>query len=281
MASRILVLRRFYCYILFYPDGTPFYVGKGQGARWEKHWTDSYCVRSKKNAIINKIKASGKEMPKVKVAEGLTSDEALAVERALIAAIGRFPNGPLANQTDGGEGPAGRIQSVEEIAKRVAANTGKKRTPEQIAKFVAARTGVPLTAEHRASISAVQKGKKRSPESIEKFSASMKLYWAGLKESGPVRLRMSDMNIGSKRTVESRAKMSAAQKANGITAEQRAKMVDGIRRLHASGNALPIPDEQRKRMIEATRRYQACVGIKRNAKGQIVSNKPLPDVSQE
>jgi hypothetical protein len=136
----------FYVYILFRLNGIPCYVGKGKGDRWTRHEGGTRDHRNRHlGNIITQARAAGKKLPKIKVAEGLTEDSAFDLERLLIGCIGRGKDGPLVNLTDGGDGPAGMIQS-----------------PESNALRSAALKNVPKTPEHRAAAGAGQRGKKKS-----------------------------------------------------------------------------------------------------------------------
>jgi hypothetical protein len=96
-----------YIYIIFRQDGRPCYVGKGRGARWRRH------DRHKQNPHLGAIfDQAGGKLPVVKIKDGITDDEARALEVLLIAAIGREKHGgPLVNLTDGGDGTVGAIMS--------------------------------------------------------------------------------------------------------------------------------------------------------------------------
>src|SRR5487761_1301969 len=94
---------RAYVYVLFGIDGAPFYVGKGTGNRWAQH-DRLDGINPNKDAYIEQCYIVLGEVPKVKVRENLSDQEAFATEIALIKAIGRFPDGPLANIGEGGEG---------------------------------------------------------------------------------------------------------------------------------------------------------------------------------
>ena len=85
----------------------------------------------------------------------------------------------------------GRKQSAEQIANRVAKNTGKKRTAETIEKLRQGNLGKKRTPEFCAWKSRSQIGKRLLPESIAKRSAT---------------------NLGRKHTAETRIKMSTASK---------------------------------------------------------------------
>src|SRR6266852_2256518 len=60
---------------------------------------------SKKAEFIKETLAAIGEIPKVKLQENLSEQEAFDIERAFIKAIGRFPKGTLTNLTDNGSGP--------------------------------------------------------------------------------------------------------------------------------------------------------------------------------
>lgn len=189
---------RFYVYIYFRPNGVPCYVGKGCRSRWIKHERD--CHNPHLAAII---RVAGGELPKVKIREGLTHDEAIEIERAFILAIGREPYGPLVNQTDGGEGMEGWSPSQETRAKmrlkwqrqdhnkREQARLRVLQSPEHRAKMSALQKGRPLTPEWKAKVVAATWGRKHSPEAIE---------------------RSRQGSLGKKRSAEARAKMSAARR---------------------------------------------------------------------
>lgn len=117
MAEASLLRSDFYVYVLFRPDtGSPFYVGKGTRRRFETTMCGS--KGSHKDRILKKARGLGQSVPRVKVASGLTEEQAFQRELALIAAIGRLPNGPLVNATDGGEGMSGHLPSEKTNNKR-------------------------------------------------------------------------------------------------------------------------------------------------------------------
>jgi hypothetical protein len=110
------------------------------------------------------IKASGGELPVVKIRDGLTESEAFDYEVLFIAAIGRVAHGgPLVNFSDGGEGGAtGAIRSAETREKIRAALKDKPKSPEHRAALRVPHK--PLTEEYRAEISRRQIGKRHSAE---------------------------------------------------------------------------------------------------------------------
>jgi hypothetical protein len=121
----------FYVYAYLREDGTPYYIGKGSGARaFQPHRT----------------KHGGVHTPKEKhrilfLEQNLTEVGAFALERRYIKWYGRkdLGTGILHNKTNGGEGAGGAIRSIEFRQHASQTLTGKKKTPEHIANVVAAR----------------------------------------------------------------------------------------------------------------------------------------------
>lgn len=193
----------YYIYVLFRENGAPFYIGKGRGSRWIDH---VYLARTGypgyRYNLIREMLSRNTEIIKAKLHEELTEEVAFAYERALIAAIGRYPNGPLLNFTDGGEGPSGRTPSAKMLAvfraspspetraklaeaarnrrqkpTKIKRGWGKspetrakmseaalRRPPEHNAKIAAALRGKPKSSEHRAKLSAAKlKGRRAIP----------------------------------------------------------------------------------------------------------------------
>lgn len=165
----------FYVYVLFRPwDGSPCYVGKGQGIRWMQD-----KERAKYNRhfayLVAKAKRLNLEIPRIKLRENLTETEAFEIECALIKAIGRKScGGRLVNLTDGGDGllnPSDEVRAVMKAKAKQRANTpeerarlsengkkgrGKTRCPETRAKM-----SKPKTPEHNAAVSAALRGKPK------------------------------------------------------------------------------------------------------------------------
>jgi hypothetical protein len=218
-----------YVYVLFRADGTPFYVGKGRKDRWGDHERDARLGLGTRvhrlNVIREMFRAGFGDIPKVKVAEGLTHHEAISREIAIIAAIGRYPNGPLVNRTSGGEGNPD--QSEEERAKTAARNRariwtpemrakvaaslrGKKLSPETIAKRSAAIRGKTRSEEHRASLSAALRGKPKSPEHVAKIAAAKRGKPLPLL-SAEHKAAIGNAHRGKVNSPEVRARMSAAR----------------------------------------------------------------------
>jgi hypothetical protein len=101
--------RPFYVYIIFDWRGAPRYVGKGKGTRWLHHEQLLDLNNRFKTGVIKRTIAVLGEVPKIKIRENLTEKEAFELEIILIKTIGRYPNGPLTNLTNGGDGVSGTV----------------------------------------------------------------------------------------------------------------------------------------------------------------------------
>lgn len=102
----------FYVYILWRPDGRPFYVGKGKALRLFHHEAAALGGdNSHKLNVIRAIRRDGGQVLYEIDAFFAAEEDAFDRERSLIAAIGRTT---LTNLTDGGEGAANPAEEVKE-----------------------------------------------------------------------------------------------------------------------------------------------------------------------
>ena len=204
----------FYVYVLYRPDGRPFYVGKGSGNRWEHHEQDARNNRPRGNPhkiqLIRQIVAAGHKLDKRKIARFDNEADAFAFERTLIKQLGREANGgPLLNLTDGGDGIEltkdiierrrealrGRIRSPEHSAAISAAKRGKKLKPSEKRNAAAQRRR--HTDQTKAKIGAAHLGRVKSPEELANLRA------ARAREKGIPKGPMSE---------DAKAKISEGQK---------------------------------------------------------------------
>lgn len=174
--------RDFYVYALFRADGqTPFYIGKGRGNRIGIHERNAHRETSHKDRIIQGMHARGEIVVRAKLMDGLTDMQAKQIEIDLIHLIGRWPIGPLANLTKGGDGVADLAPSSR--ARKSAANVAAWANPEIREKRLAGMRAV-WTAEVRAKYS--EQSKRRfTPEYREKISQAAKLRWDGKRKPSP------------------------------------------------------------------------------------------------
>lgn len=241
MAKTAIPRSDVYVYALFREDGiTPFYIGMGLGYRWLCHERQATKVKSRKNDVILAMRAAGfSDIPKKKLAENLTREQAMAMEIELIAMYGRAPYGPLTNLTKGGD----RIVDLhpEARARQIASLKAASKRPEVIERLTSAallrnanpdyrkKTGAgikafwdALTPDERAA--KIQKAGKRSPEVIEAF-----------------RQRMLQPEFRAKineaiRKPEIKAKRSAGQKAAFATPEAKLRRSEASKKVWANGN---------------------------------------------
>lgn len=128
-------------------NNTPYYIGKGIGARaWSKH---HFKIPLNNSQIII-------------IESNLTEIGALALERRMIRWYGRKDNytGILSNKTDGGEGSVGLKLSEESKRKIALSKTGRKFSDETRKKMAEAKLGKP--SPHRGCVRSIETRLKQS-----------------------------------------------------------------------------------------------------------------------
>jgi hypothetical protein len=154
------------------PKGSPYYIGKGKGVRAFRRGKKSMPIPKDKSCIVF-------------IQEGLTEQEAFALEKYCIALYGRINNGTgiLRNLTDGGEGASGAKRSAETREKLAAQKRGnkiwlgKRHSQETIEKLARINRGKKLSSETKAKLSRAFKGEKNpffgkqhTPEVVAKMT---------------------------------------------------------------------------------------------------------------
>lgn len=224
----------FYVYLHIQADAlVPFYIGKGERKR-----AFDFRYRSKFwKAVVNK---HGVEV--LILDEGLTEDEAHALERVYIRRLGRrdIGTGTLVNFTEGGEGTSGMVHTEETKRKIGQSNKGKVITPEHRARISVARKGKSLSSEHRAAISRNCNRNRDYANPVTR--TKIKEALTGKSKSDAHRSRISEVaknrapmpsetrrkiaisNTGRLHTEETKAKIGAAHKGKIVSVETRAKL---------------------------------------------------------
>lgn len=167
-----------------------FYIGKGKGRRWETtRGRNEYWKRT-----VDKYGFSA-----IKLAENLTNEQAVEVEKQYIEKYGTANNGgSLVNMTTGGEyGRTGYKMPEHErhiLSQRMKENKiwiGKTHNANTKKKMAVAATGRVKSKEEREKLSISNKGKTRTED---------------------VRLNISKSHIGLLPTEETRKKLSESKK---------------------------------------------------------------------
>jgi acid stress-induced BolA-like protein IbaG/YrbA len=183
----------FYVYVLYRPDGRPFYVGKGHGRRINAHEQFAKMGhKARRYSIIRKIWREGGQVVKEKVFETYDELEAYAMERQLIASIGREN---LTNETDGGDGNYGWSPSLEQRARLSEIMKGRIMSPEWRANIQAAKIGKPKSEACKEKIRAALTGRTLPPEHVEHAAAGHR----GQKRSEQARQNISEGLRGKKK----------------------------------------------------------------------------------
>lgn len=170
-------MKQFYTYMWLREDGTPYYVGKGQGKRAFRNGCPTRAV------IPEWIDEP--DMARIVVYPMGSEAESFEAEIALIWYYGRKDTGAgcLRNLTDGGEGVAGnnKPKTLEHRLNIGKAHKGMKRSARARANIAKAGVGTHNhTEEWKKQHSECLKGRKRPPRSkewVENYKHSMKEYW--------------------------------------------------------------------------------------------------------
>ena len=209
----------FYAYTHARPDGSVFYVGKGQGRRaWR-------MKRENNPHHCNIVAKYGAENIIVATFPAESEEAAFALECRMIKDF-RASGLVLANITDGGEGQTGRPVTERQLAalaknwevgrtlplsqreKIGLGGRGRKLTEEHIAKLVARMKGKPMNDNCRAA-AAKANSRQRTPEE----RAFMSFVHTGRVNAPQHNAKIAAANLGVKRSPDHCAAISSGKAA--------------------------------------------------------------------
>lgn len=220
----------FYVYVYRDPRPTkklqPIYVGKGHGDRAWQHWKKRVVKNSLFGGILAKIRYLGLEPVIEIVFETSVEQEAFDEEKRLIALYGRrdLGKGPLANQTDGGDGVRGFVPTEESRAvygRNSKARWSNAQTAQRMVEAQRKAQGAPEARALKSANSKAVWGTKRdkivaaiskarqTPESRAKTSAQAAVQWDSVR----YRTKQTKNNQAIANRPEVKAAKSAATKA--------------------------------------------------------------------
>ena len=168
------ILNYFYVYAYLRKDGTPYYIGKGQG----------YRIHDKYGHILPP------KDRRVKIKENLFEDEALELEAELILKYGRKKydkGGILYNDSIGGEGRT--VWRTLEEKKKSKSESDRRYRQENIEYLKISKKE--YYENNKEEILAKEKSRRSTPEGKAKKAAMDKRYREEVVKKDPVKLERS------------------------------------------------------------------------------------------
>lgn len=228
----------YYVYTYSYPNGVPFYVGKGSGRRDRVHLCDAKAGRNQSKwavRVIGKLLASGEQPVITRIIENIDNELACFIEEEYIDKYGRrdLGTGILVNCTSGGDIGAPAL-NPEAAAKKVAAFidwTRNKRVVDaeyarKVSEGLKERYRLhPVSEEKKQHLSQMFKGKgnpfygkTHGPDAVAKIIAANKGKAISEEAKTKQRIAMAGRHKGSdnpyygrKHSAETHAKLVRAQ----------------------------------------------------------------------
>lgn len=179
MDDRMIQEQKFFVYTYSYPNGTPFYVGKGSGRRHRVHYCHAKAGRNLQSwniRIIRKMLDCGEEPIIKKIVDRVDEELALLVEQEFISKYGRrdMGTGVLVNCTAGGDGAIDVSPEIKAIQSAALAQAGKK-TQFKVGQKPW-NVGKPMPPNVVEAVRKANIGKKQSEESKMKKSLACTGY---------------------------------------------------------------------------------------------------------
>lgn len=189
------------------------------------------------------------------VAEGLSygivalecssNEEAVAGAERRWIARGRAEGWPLTNICDGGEGVCGLHQTAATRQRIREALSGMKRSPKTCEKIGAAHRGLPMPDHVKSALLASNLGCKRGPLSLE-TRARMSLAQRGHVVTDECREKLRQANLGKTISEEARAKIGLAHRGRKRPPETGQRIASAMRGNKNALGATRSPETRRK-----------------------------------
>jgi hypothetical protein len=232
-------MNKYFVYSYSYPNGTPYYIGKGSGRRHRVTLCDAKAGRNlEKYAVrVTRKILNNNELPIItKIASNLEEDVALQMEIELIAKYGRrdIGTGILTNCTDGGD--------------RGAQGLSKENNQKRVRKFVEWTKNFRVVDEqYKKNISEGMKAYHAENPMSEEERKRRSILYSG--ENAPM--------YGKKHTQEALDKMSKAHKGIPLSEEHKKALSLASRGKRSGENngfyGKNHSDETREKISEASR----------------------------
>ena len=217
----LLMTRNCFVYALTRPNGEPFYIGKGTSRRVADHAREARKgSQTIKCRIIRKIWADGETVGHVVIKNGLSAEDAYALEAELIAYYGRIDigTGVLANHTDGGDGVRGHSEETKALLRE---RTKAQMTPEARARLREIAKAQFADAAAREAMADICRAAQSRPDLIE----ANRLRGIQQTASAEARQRLSAVSRAYNSTPEAKAAQSKIKRAMWLDPARREKML--------------------------------------------------------
>ncbi|MCK5018700.1 MAG: hypothetical protein KAS32_16685 [Candidatus Peribacteraceae bacterium] len=226
----------------------PYYIGKGIGNRYLRHFRKSEILKGiniEKNNIIKRIIAETGDNPYAMiVVDNLYNDKAYDIEIDFILKIGKHINneGPLTNILDGGDGRSFGFKYSEE---------SKKKSSEALKKYYREN---PYSEEAKKNLSeSLKKYYRETPEAKKKNSEALKKYYnenpvseeSKKKKSESLKKHYSENPVSE----EAKKNLSESLKKHYSENPEAKKNLSELKKKYYREN--PVSEEDKKKMSYA------------------------------